>query len=211
MINVVTIEREYGAGAPAIAEGLASRLGWSLWDSELTSAIARRLKCDAAAVEKREERLDPTFYRLAKIFMRGSYESSFVGSEADMLDAEHLSRLFEEVILDVAGRGRCVILGRAAPWFLRHRQDAFHVFVYAPRDWKIQRVISQGKTRSEAEDLVDNVDAERGAFIKKYHNKNWPQRDLYHMMINSKVGTELVIDMILSEIQALGAAQKRTA
>ena len=81
MINVVTIEREYGAGAPAIAEGLAKRLGWTLWDNELTCAIARRLKCDVAAVEKREERLDPAFYRLAKIFMRGSYESSFIGSE----------------------------------------------------------------------------------------------------------------------------------
>ena len=128
-----------------------------------------------------------------------------------MLDAEHLSRLFEEVILDLASRGRCMFLGRAAPWFLRNRPDAFHVFVYAPRDWKIQRVISQGKTRSEAEDLVDNVDPERGAFIKKYHNKNWPQRDLYHMMINSKVGTGLVTDMLLSEIEALGAAHKRTA
>ena len=144
MFNVITIEREYGSGAPAIADELAKRLGWSIWDNELTCEIARRLKCDTASVEKREERLDPTFYRLAKIFMRGSYESSFSGSGVELLDADHLSRLFEEVIRDVAGRGRCVIVGRAAPWFLRHRVDAFHAFIYAPRDYKIKRVISQG-------------------------------------------------------------------
>lgn len=211
MFNVITLEREYGSGAPAIGESLAKRLGWSLWDNELTCEIARRLKCDTASVEQREERLDPTFYRLAKIFMRGSYESSFSGHGIEMLDAEHLSRLFEEVIRDLAGRGRCVIVGRGAPWFLRHRTDAFHAFIYAPRDFKIQRLISQGKTQSEAEELVDTVDQERGAFIKRYHNKNWPQRDLYHMMLNSKVGIDVVVNMILNEMETLSEPQRRTA
>lgn len=211
MYNVVTIEREYGSGAPAIGEELAKKLGWSIWDNELTCEIARRLKCDTASVEKREERLDPTFYRLAKVFMRGSYESSFSGSGVELLDAEHLSRLFEEVIRDVAGRGRCVIVGRAAPWFLRHRVDVFHVFLYAPRDYKIARVISQGKTQSEAEDLVDNVDRERAAFIKKYHNKNWPQRDLYNMMLNAKVGTNAVVNIIMNGMEIMSEPQRRTA
>ena len=211
MFNVITIEREYGAGAPAVAKDLAGRLGWTLWDSELTAEIARRLKCDVASVEKREERLDPTFYRLAKIFMRGSYESSFSGHDADLLDAESLSHLFEKVILDVAGRGRCVIVGRAAPWFLRGHDDAFHAFIYAPRDFKIARVMSQGKSRREAETLVDTVDEERAAFIKKYHNKTWPKRDLYHMMLNSKVGLDVVVNMILNEMEALNVPRKRSA
>ncbi len=211
MFNVITIEREYGAGAALIAKDLATRLGWTLWDGELTEEIARRLKCDVASVEKREERLDPTFYRLAKIFMRGSYESSFTGHDADLLDAESLAHLFEKVILDVAGRGRCVIVGRAAPWFLRGREDVFHAFIYAPRDFKIQRIVSQGKSRSEAEHLVDTVDDERAAFVKKYHNKIWPKRDLYHMMLNAKVGTDIVVDLILNEMQALDMPRKRSA
>ena len=210
MFNVITLEREYGSGAPAIGEELSRRLGWSLWDNKLTCEIARRLKCDTAAVEEREERLDPTFHRLAKIFMRGSYEASFSGHGVEMLDADHLSRLFEEVIRDVAGRGRCVIVGRAAPWFLRHRTDAFHVFIYAPREFKIKRVVSQGKTQSEAEDLVDNVDRERAAFIKKYHKGNWPQRDLYHMMLNANVGTGIVVNTILNGMEALSGPAKQT-
>ena len=211
MFNVITIEREYGAGAALIAKDLATRLGWTLWDGALTEEIARRLKCDVASVEKREERLDPTFYRLAKIFMRGSYESSFTGHDADLLDAESLAHLFEKVILDVAGRGRCVIVGRAAPWFLRGREDVFHAFIYAPRDFKIKRIVSQGKSRSEAEHLIDTVDDERAAFVKKYHNKIWPKRDLYHMMLNAKVGTDIVVDLILNEMQALDMPRKRSA
>ena len=210
-MNVITIEREYGSGAPAIAEELSRRLGWTLWDHELTCEIARRLKCDTAAVEKREERLDPTFYRLAKIFMRGSNERSFSAGNVELLDADNLSLLFERVILDVAARGRCVIVGRAAPWFLRERNDAFHVFIYGSREDKIRRLIAQGKSPEEAEDLVDNVDKERAAFIRKYYGKSWPQRDLYHLMINSKVGTSIVVNLILSEMEALSRPQQLSA
>ncbi|MBV9613567.1 MAG: cytidylate kinase-like family protein [Acidobacteriaceae bacterium] len=210
-MNVITIEREYGSGAPAIAEELSRRLGWTLWDRELTCEIARRLKCDTAAVEKREERFDPIYYRLLKTFMRGSNERAFSGGQIELLDAEHLSQLFERVIVEVASRGRCIIVGRAAPWFLRDRQDAFHVFVYGSRDDKIRRLMSQGKRRDEAEDLVDNVDQERAAFIRKYYGKTWPQRDLYHLMINSKVGTPVVVNLILSEMEALSRPQQLSA
>lgn len=201
MINIITVEREYGSGAAAIARTLAERLGWALWDQEITREIARRLKCDIHSVEEREERLDPTFYRLAKIFMRGSYEDSFTGSGLELLDAEHLSRLFESVIKDVAAKGKCVIVGRGAPWFLRDRPDAFHVFIYAPQHEKIRRTAAQGKSQAEAEELIERVDRERAAFIKKYFGKTWPQRDLYHLMINSKVGDEVVIDLIMTEMK----------
>jgi cytidylate kinase len=203
VINIITIEREYGSGAAAIAKKLASRLGWKLWDHEITCEIARRLKCDVKSVEQREERLDPTFYRLMKIFMRGSYEESYTGSGLELLDAEHLARLFEKVITDIASRERCVIVGRGAPWFLRDRADTLHVFIYAPYQEKMRRLMSLGKSRQEAADLIETVDSERAAFIKKYYGRVWPQRDLYHLMLNSQIGDEGVIHAILHGIELL--------
>lgn len=200
MIKVISIEREYGSGAGGIAAKLAGRLGWTLWDADITKEVARRLKCKVSLVEEREERLDPTFYRLIKTFMRGSYEESFEGHNADLLDAEHLARLFESVVKDAAAKGNCVIVGRGCPWYLRDRPDTFHVFIYAPRDEKIRRLMAWGKSHGEAEALVNTVDAERGAFVKKFHGKTFPQRDLYHMMLNSKVGDETVIETILNGI-----------
>jgi len=203
VIDVITIEREYGSGAGGIGQKLAERLGWKLWDRQITCEIARRLKCDVKAVEQREERLDSTFYRLAKIFMRGSYEAAYTGGGMETLDAESLSHLFEKVTKDIAAKGNCVIVGRAAPYFLRDRPDTFHVFVFAPYEEKLRRLLALGNTRANAEHLLETVDQERAAFIKRYYNKIWPQRDLYHLMINSKVGDQAVMDLILMEMDML--------
>jgi len=211
VINIVTIEREYGSGAAVIAKTLAERLGWTLWDQAITHAIASRLKCDVKSVEQREERLDPTFYRLVKIFMRGSYEESFTGGGLELLDAEHLAKLFETVVKDIASKGRCVIVGRGAPCFLRDRADAVHVFIYAPHDEKVRRITAQGRSVAEAEELIDRVDQERAAFIKKFYGRVWPQRNLYHLMINSMLGDEYVINTILNTMDVLNKQEAPVA
>lgn len=211
MTNVIVIEREYGCGAGAIARSLANRLGWSLWDRELCAEIAKDLNTDADSVAEREERLDPAFYSLVKVFMRGSYEERYHGKGLETLDAESLSHHFERVINDVASRGNCVIVGRAAPWFLRDRPGTFSVFLYAPQEDKIRRVMGQGKSRREAEHLVEEIDKDRAAFVKKYYGKNWPTRELYHLMLNTKIGNDNVIKMILTEIDLLDQRNAATA
>ena len=77
MIRVLTIEREFGSGGNHIAQKLADRLGWKLWDQLLTNEIARHMECDCGVVEQHEEKRRPSFfYRLMKSFMRGSFEGS---------------------------------------------------------------------------------------------------------------------------------------
>jgi len=204
VIKIITIEREYGSGAAAIAKAVADHLGWTLWDHAITCEIARRLKCDVQSVEQREERPDPTFYRLVKAFMRGSYEESLQGSASlELLDAEHLALLFEKIVTDIAAKGNSVIIGRGSPWFLRSRRDTLRVFIYAPPDEKIRRIKAQGRKQSEAEDLVASVDRERAAFVKKYYGATWPDRYLYHLMINSEIGDDAVKKMILNEMDLL--------
>jgi cytidylate kinase len=204
VIRIIAIEREYGSGAAAIAKRLANRLGWTLWDHAITCEIARRLKCDVESVEQREERPDPAYYRLVKIFMRGSYEESLQGGDRlELLDAEHLALLFEMIVTDIAAKGSCVIIGRGSPWFLRGRDDTLRVFIYAPESEKIRRITAQGRAKSEAEDLINSVDRERAAFVKKYYGANWPERHLYHLMINSEIGDEAVTRMILSGMDLL--------
>jgi cytidylate kinase len=203
MIRIVTIEREYGCGAARIAGTIADRLGWKLWDREITAEIARRLKCKHELVQEREERLDSMFYRLIKAFMRGSFEPRIDTADLEVLDAEHLSILFEKVVTDIAESGNCVIVGRGANWFLRHREDAFHAFLYAPHDEKMRRTIAQGETEREATHLLESVDRERAAFIRKYYGKVWPDRSLYNLMINTKVGDDFAIATVLSAVDLL--------
>jgi cytidylate kinase len=203
VIRIISIEREFGAGGAAIAKALAKRLGWKLWDESLTAEIARLAKVDASAVEQIEERVDPLFYRLMKVFMRGSFERSLPVSGLEHLDADRMVTFMHRVVEQAATDGKCVIVGRGAPFFLRRRNDAFHVFVFAPWDEKIRRVRELGKTEAQAIDLVSTIDNERATFIKRYFGKEWPSRELYHLMINSKVGDDLVVETVLSEIEHL--------
>ncbi|MGH9610381.1 MAG: AAA family ATPase [Bryobacteraceae bacterium] len=208
MIRNIVIEREFGSGGGAIAQKLAQRLGWKLWDREVTEEIARRLHCDVKTVEQREERCDTGFYRLVKAFMRGSNEASFSGGNLELLDGEHLAEIFEQISLDIAQQGNAVIVGRGATWFLRGRDDTFTVFIFAPREEKIQRLgLAMQRSREEAEELIESVDRERAAFVKRYYGLNWPLRSLYHLMLNSKVGDDLVIETMLGEIERLNGKQ----
>jgi len=212
VIRIITIEREYGSGAAIIAKTIANRLGWDLWDRAITCEIARRLNCDVESVERREERPDPTYYRLIKIFMRGSYEESLQGGgKLELLDAEHLAQLFESIVTNIANKGNCIIVGRGSPYFLRYRDDTLRVFIYASQDEKIRRLKAQGRSQAQAEDLVESVDAERAAFVKKYYGANWPNRYLYHLMINSEPGDEAVIKMILTHMDLLNSKAQSLA
>ena len=67
-----------------------------------------------------------------------------------MFDTDRMVELLHQVIKDVASRGNCVIVGRGSPYILRNRPDAFHVFVYAPVEEKIRRIMSLGKSEKEA-------------------------------------------------------------
>jgi len=203
MIKIITIEREYGCGGAQIAHQTADCLGWTLWDELLTSEIAKLIDCKRADVKCREERVDPLYYRLFKWVMRGSFEGSADVHRLKLLDADSIFRLTERVVQKAASSGNCVIVGRGSQHFLSDRSDSLRVFLYAPREDKVRRLISEGMSETEAEDHVDTVDHERAAFIEKYFHMEWPNRSLYHAMLNTAVGDETVIKTILDLKNAL--------
>src|SRR5260221_14636894 len=205
MIKIVTIEREYGSGGGEIARSLATQLGWKLWDQLLTEEIARLANCPKAVVEVREERTDPLYYRLFKSFLRGSYEGSLNAHKLNLVDSERILKITERVVQHAAKSGNSVIVGRGAQHFLRNRQDTLRVFLYAPRENKVRRLLARGKSEKDAQQLVDTVDRERADFIQKYFNVEWPDRAVYHSMINTAIGDEAVVNMILDLMKTVDA------
>jgi cytidylate kinase len=202
MIKIVTMEREYGCGGGEIAQLLANRLGWKLWDHLLTEEIARLANCSKAVVEQREERTDPLYYRLFKSFLRGSYEGSINAHKLNLVDSENIMKLTERVVQHAAGKGDSVIVGRGSQLFLKDRSDTFRVFLYAPTEDKVRRLLSRGKSEKEARELVDTVDRERAGFIEKYFHVEWPDRSVYHVMINTAAGDETVVQSIMYFMKA---------
>jgi cytidylate kinase len=203
MYRIVTIEREFGSGAAAVANDLGARLGWKVWDHTLTQEIAKVAKVDPSAVRRCDEHLDSTFHRLAKVFWRGSYERSIPLKGTEPFDADRFVAVSKEVLEKVAQEGNCVIVGRGAPYFLREHADAFHVFLYAPHTEKLRRLLELGKDPKEAEELLNTVDRDRIEFVKHYFNADWPTRCLYHMMINTAIGDENVVSAVLSTMHSV--------
>ena len=197
MTDLVTIEREYGSGASAVAHRVAEKLGWELWDQRLTDEIARRMSCDRRHVEQQEERKDPLHYRLFKSFLRGSFEGSLNAPRLRLADAAGIREVTEQLIRDIAAKGNAVIVGRGSAYYLCDRPHAYHVFVYAPFGEKVHRIESEGKSAVEAADLVHTVDQERTEFIKEHFAIDWPTRQYFHLMVNSTIGEEAAAEMIV--------------
>jgi cytidylate kinase len=175
-------------------------LGWKLWDQELTDEIARQMDCDSNAVEEHAEKRDALHYRLFKSFLRGSFEGSLNAPRLKMVDADCIRTVAQRVVAAAAKSGNSVIVGRGSAYYLHDRPDAFHVFVYAPFEAKVERLREGGKSEEEAIELAETVDRDRAAYIKQYFDVDWPSRPFFHLMINSVIGDEVVVETIVGSM-----------
>ena len=202
MINAITIEREFGCGAPEIASLVASRLGWNLWDERLTQEIARLTESTPEAVERREWRADPAVYRIFQDFLRGGFEGGLPpANRLHLLDARRIAAVSETAVKTALSSGPSVIVGRGSQFCLRNRKDVFHVFLYASRDQKISRLISRGETQDKAIELIDTTDKARAAFVQQYLGLKWPEPHLYHAMFNTEMGESCTATMLVECLQ----------
>lgn len=204
MLHAVTIEREFGCGASEIASLVASRLGWSLWDERLTQEIARLTNSTPQAVEQREWRTDPVVYRVFKDFLRGAFEGGLPPtSRLHLLDARRIAAVSETAVKAALSSGPSVIVGRGSQYFLRDRKDVFHVFLYAPRDYKIGKLISKGTTEDKAIEQIDTTDKARAAFVRDYLGLEWPEPCLYQAMFNTEMGESSTATLLAECVQLL--------
>jgi cytidylate kinase len=203
MIKIIAIEREFGCPTSVITEMLASRLGWKVLDQTLTEEVARIAQVAHAVVEQREGCLDPPLYRLLKVFRCGSYQRALPVGGQEVLDADRMIELVQQVVGEAAATGNCIIVGRGSAYFLRERTDTLRVFLFASRDFKFRFLQTQTKSEAKARELVDTVDHNRRAFVKHYFRVEWPYRPAYHAMLNSELGDDFILASIQNLMDAL--------
>jgi len=194
-IRNITIDREVGCGGVEIAANIARRLNWKLIDKCLIFDIAKMANVDVDAVKKLDEHPDPLLTRMTRLFWGGGAERGMVNP--DQFDCRKMTELTRSVFLKAADEGERVIVGRGAPYILAGREDTFHVFLYAPRDYKIQRVRKYCTCDEHAQQVIDTADKERAAFIRQHFHIEWPERHVYDLMLNTAAGEDAVVDTIL--------------
>ncbi len=202
MKDILLIDREFGAGCSVIAETIARRLGWSLFDQALTDEIAQLARIPVDVCRKREERTDPWLHRLVNVVWRGSFDRSVPSPDLAILDTDRLVSLIQKVVLQAAEKKPCVIVGRGAPYFLRQRKDTYCVFLYASREVKYRRVLKRVGNEAEAVHLIDTMDDDRRKFVKHYFGHEWPNRQYFDVMLNTGIGDERTVETVLHLLQA---------
>jgi len=208
MKQLLLIDQEYGAGAITIGEKIAKRLNWNFFDQVLTDEIARLAKIPAEVCQRRLERNDPVLQRLVNVIWRGSFDRNLPSPDLAILDSRRLASLVQQVIEQTAEKKPCVIIGRGAPYFLHNRTDTFCVFLYASRELKYRRVLKRVGNEAEAIHLVDTIDEDRRKFIKHHFGHEWPNRQLFHAMLNTGVGDDITIETILNLLSAVNRSEE---
>jgi cytidylate kinase len=203
--SVVTFAREYGSGGAAIATRLAERLGYKLLDRALVERIAEMAKVGHDVAGRFDEHVDPWTRRLGRALRYGGFEAVSV-VDGDAVDSDRVAALSALIVREAAAVGRCVIVGRGAQCLLRSQPDAFHVFIYAPREERARRLHERLGPGADVEFALDEVDRERGAYTRRYCGGNWLDPHLYHLMVNAALGKEAAVSTILT---ALGAGAPR--
>ncbi len=193
-IRAITVEREYGSRGGEFAHELAERLNWRLLDSELVTVAARIAGIDPKEAAKFDERLDPWYHRYGKVFWHEATYPTAGLSDDQSFDSERMLSLIRQEIIDAAKVGSCVLVGRGAACALAGKLGCFHIFVYATatakRDWFAHAFPKQAQ---HADQLMAAFDKRRAAFIRKFYQQDWCSRGLYHLLLNSSIGTEAMI------------------
>ena len=205
MFRVVTVAREFGSGGARVAQLLAGRLGWKLLDRCLVEKIAETARIEPQLAEKFDERPDPWLDRLAEVFWQSPGLRGHIGGHMPgRFDGEVAAHLTRRIIEEAAEIGDCVIVGRGSQCILQQREDAFHVFVYAPRRERLVRLLSRDARLSKAEGEKKLVaeDETRAAYVRDHYGEDWQNRHLYHLMISSCLGEKEAVSIILSALHS---------
>jgi cytidylate kinase len=185
-MSVITISRLYGSGGSEVAARVAESLGWSLLDNSVVDAVAARLGMPASEVARREERVPSLVERLVDTMALGSQDWVNPLAAKRQPSDEQLLEVTRHIVEEAVARGPIVVVGRGALSMTAEREDALHVFCYAPRKALIARSMLRDKLDEEAAaKLVDETNSRRESWVKKHFNRDWKSFSNYHLAVNT--------------------------
>ena len=184
---IITIAREHGSSGKQIGKLVAQKLNIPFYYKEMTALAAQESGLDREFISN--------INKNAPDYLHDLYLSTTVVQHA--IVAQH------KIIQKIAENGSCVIVGRAADSVLKNHSDVVRVFIYAPEEYRICRVMEvYGDTREEAEQNIHRADLARGAYYHNISGNDWGDRKHYDLLVDSSIGIEETADLILQYVAA---------
>ena len=189
--RIITISREFGSGGRTIGKMVAEKLGIAFYDKELIEKIAEETGFSQKFIEEYGEHAPGT----------NVFSYSFLGRDANGISMQDKIWMQQrKLILDLAEKEPCVIVGRCADYILRDRTDCLNVFIHADKDVRIAEVCKRMDISvNKAKDMIQKQDKQRASYYNYYSNKKWGDSRNYHLTLDSSVlGIDGCVDMILA-------------
>lgn len=201
---IVTISNEYGSGALTIAQRVAHELGYEYVDRQLPVVVAKRLRTTPEAVNATEDELPTLGERLLMSLERATPELA-EASAAQPLDREFLGAV-QDAVREYAAHGNAVIVGRGASAILGVRPDVLRVFIYAPREWRVARIVeATGVRREIAQAEVDRIDRARRMYIREWYDLAFGDPRNYDLCLDtSRIDETASAATIITAVRAAG-------
>src|SRR5438034_11117004 len=200
---VITIARQYAAGGSDVARLVAAALDWTVIDNEFVDEVARRAGLAPEEVAERDERAPGLLERLARTLAVGSPELFMTAPAVPRVEPDEAAivKMTERVIAEAAAHGRVVLVGRGAQALLSQRPDALHVYVVAPKPWRVKQAIERlGVDPANADKVVDDTDHRRDQYVKTYYGRHRQDVANYDLVLNTdKLGLNGAATVIVSE------------
>ena len=194
--RIITVSREFGSGGRTVGKMLAERLGIAYYDKELVKQISMETGFDPKYIEEHSEHA-PGKSLLSYIFgVRAAHPDVMNG----MTPADFLWCMQRKIILELAEKENCVIVGRCADYILRERKDCLNVFIHAPKAERAERIVKlYGESDVAPEKRLDDKDARRKVNYRHFTGQEWGVAQNYHLSLDSHMlGIEGCVDLIES-------------
>lgn len=186
---IVAISREHGSAGKQIGQLVAEKMGIPCYYKEVTALAAQESGLAAEFISDINKNSPNMLYDL--------YLSTNVLQQAVIAQ--------DKIIKRIADNGSCVIVGRAADYVLRHYPNVVRIFIYAPKDYRIKKVMEMyGDTATEAKKNVERSDISRSAYYKAITGTTWADLKNFELCIDSSIGNEGAMKVILKYLEEKG-------
>lgn len=183
----ITIGRQFGSGGREFGRTLATELGIAYYDKELLTQAAQNAGMSREFFERNDER-SPSFLSGLFCFSMGGFPTcNYPGSNS--ISDDTLYRSQSDFIRDLYDRGPCVIVGRTADYVLRDCENVFNIFIHAPEEECVRRILRRGDIDdpAKARDKAHRTNRLRAAYYNFYTDKKWGDAASYHLTIDSSL------------------------
>lgn len=180
--HIITISREFGSGGRELARRLAEGLGIAYCDREIVAAVAKKSGLAVDYIESVSERSVGAYYPIT-FGHTLAFQPAMLDPQLEVLSQQR------QILLSLAERGDCVIVGRCADVILRDYHP-LNIFVYADKQSKLARCRARAPqdehlSDSELARHIARIDKERTRYRATITEAKWGDKSAYHLCVNT--------------------------